>query len=450
MKTIWQDVPWKDLETKGYLVIRDAFPLNETEELLLEFNSAKDVPYQTFQITNLSDRLLAKYSKKFSEVILPVVHSKTDIKADRLEQCAFFSTRKGVNFDWHIDHENYYISNDQYNFLNFYMPIKKPVREKSNLSILPLDVFLKQAPELYEKLIKGRGGLRLIQGSGKTVIVDDNDGAVYECNFSVKDFAMTPELGVGDLLVMRGDVFHKTQDNKTDRVNISFRIIFSKNIIRHDNFEPTCIFKAIFMEFSRNVYRLRRLTFEHAGKSTMPYSEHYERYSNLLRTHPRLPKVDEEESLLLSLGKAFKTMSTLKIVVIEDCSDPVTVSAIYDASNSFGAHLVIAHEKAAGLMATLEFVRVLEYVLVENLSRTLDMLKTFNLILIGLQGDAKGTLSQQHLSSHTALIVNGEHGYLTQKTIEKCTHVVCASLSYGRLLPLLPHINVASALMRLN
>ena len=191
MKTLWHDVPWKDLETKGYLVIRNAFPLSETEELLSEFNSAKDVAYQTFQITNLSDKLLAKYSKKFSEEILPSVHLQTDIKADMLEQCAFFSTKKGVKFDWHIDHENYYISNDQYNFLNFYMPVKKPVREKSNLSILPFGIFIEQAPEVYEKLIKGRGGLRLIQGSGKNVIVDDNDGAVYECNIERLDFSRT-------------------------------------------------------------------------------------------------------------------------------------------------------------------------------------------------------------------------------------------------------------------
>lgn len=56
-------------------------------------------------------------------------------------------------FPWHQDRENYWMWNDVKNYLNFYIPVVKPIVEKSNLTVVPLDRLHSRAPEIHDRLI---------------------------------------------------------------------------------------------------------------------------------------------------------------------------------------------------------------------------------------------------------------------------------------------------------
>ncbi len=450
MKVELKNVNWKDLETKGYLVVKNAFDSEEISELINEFSKSKALGNDNYNIPYLCASSVEKYRRKFSEQIIPWIKEQTNLKADYFEQAGFFATSNGVNFDWHIDPESFYISQDHYHYLNFYLPIKKPIVEKSNLSLIPADVLSRLIPDIYNKVVNGRGALRLLPGNGKSVVVDDNDGRVYECNFAVKDLIVTPQLGVGDLLVMRGDLFHKTQDKDTDRVNVSFRFVNSNDVIELSHFDPTCLRKAIIMSRNRKAYYLRRLTFDQAGKTSMSQLEHYKRFAELVVNPPKLPDENNEAAMIQTIGEVLQKMPVAKVVIIENCADQSAVQSIFNSSNSLGAHLLIAHEKASGLVAKLTTDRALDYIIVKDLAMTLEILKQFKLKLIGLQGNATDVLSGSHLSTHTAIIVNGDNGILSKSINALCDNLVCASLAYGRVLPLHPPTAVACALMKLS
>ena len=51
----------------------------------------------------------------------------------------FFATAKDIDFGWHQDHESYYLHQTHCHYLNLYIAVEKPRRDKSNLSIVPID-----------------------------------------------------------------------------------------------------------------------------------------------------------------------------------------------------------------------------------------------------------------------------------------------------------------------
>jgi hypothetical protein len=87
------------------------------------------------------------------------------------------------------------------------------------------------------KLVKGKGAISYALVEGKTYITDDNIGKrLYVLDFDIKELAVTPELEVGDLLLMSGDVIHQTQDTETYRISASVRMLYSKSIVNYQTF----------------------------------------------------------------------------------------------------------------------------------------------------------------------------------------------------------------------
>jgi len=81
--------------------------------------------------------------------------------------------------------------------------------------------------------------------SAKTRIDYNLTDEVEYCTFDANDLKESPELNSGDLLLIRGDLFHKTQDQKTRRIALSTRCIDGntkmsvskyKNLKVHENF----------------------------------------------------------------------------------------------------------------------------------------------------------------------------------------------------------------------
>ena len=183
----------------------------------------------------------------------------------------FFAVRDGINFGWHQDHESYFIHQTHRNYLNVYIPILKPDRERSNLSVVPADNFSKAAPDLWQAL-EGRGASTFRQEGGRLWISDDcSGGSVGELDFHLDTIAETPELGPGDALLLRGDLFHRTQDNATNRVALSVRVSDDSHLVTRAHFEQTCDVKAHFL--ARNAPTYEAIAAVFAQHEALPLHE---------------------------------------------------------------------------------------------------------------------------------------------------------------------------------
>ena len=145
----------------------------------------------------------------------------------------------GGVLNWHIDHYSYYLNKDHTNWLICYIPIFKPSKELANLAIVPTDVVKHHDPYLHQQ-IAGRGAMRFRCAEPDTLewfklrfpdqsikvgdwfaIDDYNDASPgFKLNIDLEAHKVVPELEVGDLLIMRADVIHRTHDAGTDRISV--------------------------------------------------------------------------------------------------------------------------------------------------------------------------------------------------------------------------------------
>ena len=77
----------------------------------------------------------------------------------------------------------------------------------------PLDRFRDRAPKAQSSLEWGGGSTAQIEG-GRIIISYDHAGGVRAMlDFELEELCETPKLATGDSLLLRGDIFHRTQDN---------------------------------------------------------------------------------------------------------------------------------------------------------------------------------------------------------------------------------------------
>jgi hypothetical protein len=120
-----------------------------------------------------------------------------------------------------------------------YMPVVKPSKELANLAIIPRDILEALDPQLHTR-IRGRGAMRFRCVEADTIgwfelrfpaerlqvgdwfAIDDYDDATmgWKIGFDLEQHKVVPELHEGDLLIMRADVIHRTNDAGTDRISI--------------------------------------------------------------------------------------------------------------------------------------------------------------------------------------------------------------------------------------
>lgn len=159
---------------------------------------------------------------------------------------AYFATEKGINFGWHQDHESYFINQTHQHYLNIYIPVIKPERDKTNLCLIPIDHFRQRAPEAWSVLEWG-GASTAQTEDGRTKISNDHAGGLRaELDFELEELCETPELEAGDALLLRGDMFHRTQDNDTERVALSIRAFNPDITVVKDHYEQNCPAKRWF------------------------------------------------------------------------------------------------------------------------------------------------------------------------------------------------------------
>jgi hypothetical protein len=277
------NVSWTDLLEKGYVVIRDFLSAEERILLLNDYKAqrSKDSSNANYNVASVSDDILEALEPKFRE-ISETVAALTDIQVDMTTHGSYFATEKGVDFAWHQDHESFFMFQDHYNYLNFYIPFVKVDPKNSNLCVVPFDVLAVRAPDQFNRMVAG-GAKRFVTSGSTTKVNCDESGAEYEMPVNLEDIAETPELNAGDLLLIRGDVIHRTQNTLCQRVSASFRRQYSKSMVQRGRLVGGSDAKKKMIEGNRLPYEMALACFGRHGVEELSIGE-IQSYLRELRT----------------------------------------------------------------------------------------------------------------------------------------------------------------------
>ncbi len=254
----------RDIGSRGFLVVPRFLDEAALAGLNLDFDAAEPPKDPAYAIHAAGPAAVALLAERCSEAAR-AVGRHTDLAVDAVAGASYFSIEGGVDFGWHQDHESYYEFQDHYHYLNFYVPIRKPDRKLSNVALVPADSLEASAPRIFQRR-RGKGACRaIVSPQGNTAFLDDDDGSVDAAPFDIDRLALVPELDAGDLLLWRGDVFHKTQDTRTPRVAVSLRMLGGGGRIRLKALDVTCAVKESIVSANQDTFDFLRRRLEAAG-----------------------------------------------------------------------------------------------------------------------------------------------------------------------------------------
>jgi hypothetical protein len=261
-------VNWSDLDSKGFVHVPGFL---STEELAASRADYTGQPMgdadPKYAISAATERGLGPVRARI-ESVMADVRAQTRIRVDHIIGGGFFSIKRGVLFGWHQDHESYFECQNHSDYLNFYMPIFKPVAHKSNLCIVPFDALARECPRTFRSIV-GRGASSTIALGGRQLVMQDDAGTTHLTRVDLETLACTPQLSAGDLLLMRGDILHRTQDTDTDRVALSIRAAHGATMVSRARLADGGIAKASYMARNDRTYARLFQAFERAGQDQL-------------------------------------------------------------------------------------------------------------------------------------------------------------------------------------
>lgn len=231
---------FKDLETKGYVVVKNFLTQEEIDEHIHLSNNVSSTELYGADVDpkERPDKLVVRRATTNHNLtdkiqkVLNTISLETDITVNVIRRIPLFFDNTDLKITWHVDHEPYYSSYDSYNNLNFWIPLIKPSPKTSGVSVIPHDVL----PKEMQDVVLRKGARRVVADGDKTIIYDDILGEVLEFNFNIEANSISPEVGVGDLLLMRSDIIHGSQEPTEHRVSISIRCYNGNARILRDKF----------------------------------------------------------------------------------------------------------------------------------------------------------------------------------------------------------------------
>lgn len=126
------------------------------------------------------------------------------------------------------------------------------------------------------------------------------------------------------------------------------------------------------------------------------------------------------------------------LLILDGVTDPHNLGACLRSADAFGVHAVIApKDRAAGLSAVAMkaasgAAESVPYITVTNLARTLRDLKEQNILIIGTDDEAQGTVMDADFSGPAALVLGAEGAGMRRLTREHCDLLVRIPM-YGQV-----------------
>jgi len=256
-----------DLETKGFVVIKNFFP--DSLISLLKEDYQKQYQQSSWN-KNKNYNMLVLDSWNFRPWIEPIIKDiskTTNLDINCVMPGAAYFNNQLCDFKWHQDHECFYSWQDMYNAINCWIPIIKDNSLQSGISIIPHDVFFEKYPDFFTRHIVGQGAKKFRKmDTGATVMFDDYHGSESRLPFDLDDLSLSPELTTGDMLIIRQDVIHRTQDRINDRVAISVRCRNNNGVLTKSHFLKSCARKEQMMNNNIEWYDRFKKKFENADQ----------------------------------------------------------------------------------------------------------------------------------------------------------------------------------------
>ena len=214
----------KDLETKGYVIISNFLDGNLLEQLRSDYISQKEIFLKTYDKSKKHSIIKASYrlDKIINPIVLDII-KETDLNLGYPNINGAYFDNQINNFGWHQDHEPYFKYEDSYNAINCWIPIIKSSIDESGIRLIPHDSFNELSYDIFKTSIKGKGAKSFKVYNSITSMHDDVLGTNTILPFNINSIAITPKLKEGDLLILRQDLIHCTQDTINKRVAISVR-----------------------------------------------------------------------------------------------------------------------------------------------------------------------------------------------------------------------------------
>jgi len=236
-----------DLPSKGYVVVRQFLGESERLVLLRDYeNPQAFVANGNYDVVPASPAIAMRFSGKLQRMC-EIIAAQTGIQADLTTDVVYFATTNGIRFPWHQDHEDYFSFYDHVNYLNFYIPIAKPSASRSNVCVIPFDRLFQSIPMQVDAVL-GKGARTFSPLENTTEVRDDETDERTTWPINIEDLCETPQLEAGDLLILRGDMIHRTQDADTKRVAVSFRRQSSASVVNRRRLMSGGVTKRQFMK----------------------------------------------------------------------------------------------------------------------------------------------------------------------------------------------------------
>lgn len=219
---------WAELEHRGYVHLPGFLPQADRDLLWDDYASGQPAKAYPFGFKPLGRRAL----QRARQLLTPAMGQIAQATSIRVDSINFLTLSHYVTTDpaarslhWHQDFDlDYRLTGDHLDYLNFWMPLHKPRADSANLAIIPRDTLQVAYPEAARRA-QGLGGARWVVEQGVTTLYLGLDATQPEARFEVdlERLAVVPQVCQGDLLVLRGDTLHRTQDCDTLRVAASVR-----------------------------------------------------------------------------------------------------------------------------------------------------------------------------------------------------------------------------------
>lgn len=240
---------WGDLETRGFVVVRAFLAPERCAALLADFERGAPPTAYPHGFKLIGRAALAAACEQI-EPALAELRAHTTLAVDTVNflTLSHYITTSLVERTSHLHQDfdlDYKLTRNHRDYLNFWIPIAKPDRARSNLCVVPFDALAARCPAGHAALL-GSGGHRLVPRGGQTAVYGSY-GAVLDdtardpeqlLDIDIETLIETPELDAGDLLLLRGDVLHRTQDASTPRIAASIRATGSHKRIARATLAP--------------------------------------------------------------------------------------------------------------------------------------------------------------------------------------------------------------------
>jgi hypothetical protein len=266
-------VTWSDLKSKGFVHVRNFLTDVEIDWLREDYSiqSRKPRVNGNYDVPAISQTITWRLERKMREVG-DLVSAAAGVIADMSVSGNYFAIERGVDFRWHQDHESYFMFQQHFDYLNFYIPILKPDPQRTNLCLIPFDNIRARLPEYYDLLV-GSGAKEFHCEDSRTTVRDDENNVQYALPMDIDELKVVPELVAGDLLLLRGDVIHRTQDTDTPRVAASFRRTRSTALVKQSRLLSDSPAKKRMMENNAALYEGLLACFQAVGSTEMTAKE---------------------------------------------------------------------------------------------------------------------------------------------------------------------------------